>query len=542
MRLGRRFGVIGLIGVISVMGGSGCQEGMKFHPDGGADSGNPGGRGTGGISSTAGASGIGSGGASPSGSGGGVGSGGSFDAGNDVAIDAASGETGSGGSAEGSGGGAGTSGPGGSAGTGGVPSMGGRGSISGSGGGGGRGGRGGSAATGGTPGTGGQVDAGMDVAPTDAGSPDVDVACGAAKQPCCTSGSACGSGLQCASGMCTACGGSGQACCTSGTACGNGTTCASNKCVTCGGTGQPCCTSGNACGTGMTCATNQCVACGGSGQPCCGTTCNSGFACSNGTCGCGGSGQACCATGAKCTGTGLACGGNNTCTQCGGSGQPCCTSGSACSTNMTCASNQCVACGAMQQACCPSGTACRDANSACSGGTCVFSCGTEFACGGRCYTSNVAICADTTKCASWDFESDISGWQGEVGDNTVTLGRVTSPGGRTTKSLAITFTNRGDVNGFGGALINLCGTAIRTDNLKLRAQVYVQPSLGEGLAVAQTSNMGSEESRTVPAGTWSTVEIPFGVLGSATQLGIHVAAGGQGASGTIYIDSLEIFQ
>src|SRR6185369_12019010 len=102
-----------------------------------------------------------------------------------------------------------------------------------------------------------------------------------------------------------------------------------------------------------------------------------------------------------------------------------------------------------------------------------------FACGNNCYTSNVAICADTTKCASWDFESGISGWQAfsVVATSNVTLSWVNSPG-RTTKSLAITF-----ADGFGGALLIVCGGPVNSnDNLKLRAEVYVPASLGEGSA------------------------------------------------------------
>jgi hypothetical protein len=148
----------------------------------------------------------------------------------------------------------------------------------------------------------------------------------------------------------------------------------------------------------------------------------------------------------------------------------------------------------------------------------------------------VAICADTSKCASWDFESSISGWQAyrSTLSETVTLSSVDSPG-RTTKSLAITFSD-----GFGGALINLCGAPVNTnDNLKLRAQVYVPASLGEGSAVGLSDTATSEGGGVIPAGTWSTVEFLFGKLGGTTQLGIAVGAGT--GFGTVYVDNLEFF-
>jgi hypothetical protein len=107
--------------------------------------------------------------------------------------------------------------------------------------------------------------------------------------------------------------------------------------------------------------------------------------------------------------------------------------------------------------------------------------------------------------------------------------------------LAITFTDAG-----GGALIKLCGNTISTATLRLRAQIYVPLSLGEGIAYAQIvnstgSSSGGSSSMALTAGTWTTIDIAFDDY-SAAQLGIEVGAGGQGASGTIYIESLEIYR
>lgn len=61
--------------------------------------------------------------------------------------------------------------------------------------------------------------------------------CGAVGQPCCTSGSACNSGLEC-----------------------QGRFCKVPATVTCGGVGQPCCTSGSACNSGLDCQGRFCKA------------------------------------------------------------------------------------------------------------------------------------------------------------------------------------------------------------------------------------------------------------------------------------------
>jgi hypothetical protein len=171
-------------------------------------------------------------------------------------------------------------------------------------------------------------------------------------------------------------------------------------------------------------------------------------------------------------------------------------------------------------------------------GGCVFGCGgNQFACGNKCYASNVAICGNTTSCANWDFESGIAGWTAFTNDSPVTLSSAASPE-RTTRSLAINFTNGG-----GGALINICGGAISTATLRLRAQIYMPLSLGsEGGTFTQIHNSGGSQSMSFAGGTWASIDVPFGDNGPSAQLGIYVAGGGPGAAGTIYIESLEMYQ
>lgn len=181
MRPARRLGMIGLMALLAI---SGCQEGPKFHPDGGSDAGDKGGRGTGGASFV----------------GGGAGSGGS-DAGADLQTPGSGGQginagvaggggaVGSGGVAAGVGNGAGAGRSGGGlASTGGVP-----------------GGRGGGA---GAPGENGSGSGGITGNPVSTGGVS-----GTGGSPSCTA--ACVPGAVCNMGAC-ACATAGQTMCSDG--------------------------------------------------------------------------------------------------------------------------------------------------------------------------------------------------------------------------------------------------------------------------------------------------------------------------------------
>jgi hypothetical protein len=96
-----------------------------------------------------------------------------------------------------------------------------------------------------------------------------------------------------------------------------------------------------------------------------------------------------------------------------------------------------------------------------------------------------------------------------------------------------------DYNDGGGiVMINLCGGALNTTRFRLRAQIWVPV---EGQAYTQVPNSGGEESRGLAAAAWTTIDVPFGANSDATALGINIGAGGPGVSGTLYIESLEMY-
>jgi hypothetical protein len=99
--------------------------------------------------------------------------------------------------------------------------------------------------------------------------------------------------------------------------------------------------------------------------------------------------------------------------------------------------------------------------------------------------------------------------------------------------LAISYNDGGAI-----AMINLCGGPVNTATFRLRAQIYAPVA---GSVYTQVTNSGGEESAGLSAG-WNTIDVPFGANEAVTELGVNVNVGGTGVSGTIYIESLEMYR
>lgn len=246
--------------------------------------------------------------------------------------------------------------------------------------------------------------------------------CGESGQGCCASDAThplafCASAtLACCGGSCTDarsdprnCGGCGVTCATG--ACAGGACAASS----CGGDGQPCCGSGSACGSGLSCVSNRCsavacspvgVSCTGGAAPCCGgLSCRLGNAVTSTLC--------CQEAGGSCRSQGDCCG-PMPCTSgrcaCGAVSGPCATDADCCA-NLRC-NGTCVEARPAGTACpnvgvCAPGLACRGAPTVCCAevtGACASDpdcCGGMRCSGGRCAPRAVGeSCAATVDCAT----------------------------------------------------------------------------------------------------------------------------------------------